>query len=598
MLYLKHGGHIATKDDKRSRELSRSGAVTLASDATPDGLQALTKEKTFPFDYFFPEFDSDESSHLPADDPAKTVAALNALGSAMVEQVPAPAAQDAPVPPVYTYWGQFIDHDLTANTDRDSAVSDIRDPALKPLQPDFVRNNLVNLRRPGFDLDSVYGEGPAFNTKRTADAGFYDGIRFRVGSNTDGEGIPGVKIPPEEDLARDLPRIGPLLDAGIITDADLTQEQRDHPSKRTLAWIGDSRNDENLIVAQFHLAFLRFHNAVVERLGVDGDSAPDASGRRKRQKDAVGFERARQLVRWHYQWLVVHDFLKTVTLPGVVDKVLLGGPKHYRPRAGKLYTPLEFSLAAYRFGHSMVRAAYDFNRNFGQRLPGQGGGNPVEPVATFDRLFLFTGEGFQRENGTIVRNPFLGAPTLPFNWIIEWDRFIDKGSLHPTRFARKIDTHVAPPLTDMVNQGNTDNSPVRELLKHLARRNLLRGYLLSAPTGQSIAQKMGIAPLSEGELRQNNSEAVNAALDQGGFIQRTPLWYYVLKEAEVRTNGTFLGELGSRITCETIIGLLRYDKDSYLNARGGWDPSDGVKLPNGDPIVTIGDFLRFAGVAR
>jgi hypothetical protein len=125
----------------------------------------------------------------------------------------------------------------------------------------------------------------------------------------------------------------------------------------------------------------------------------------------------------------------------------------------------------------------------------------------------------------------------------------------------------------------------------------VRGYLLSLPTGQSMAQAMGVPVLSETELRQNNSDAVNAALEQGGFLQRTPLWYYVLKEAEVRANGNSLGDLGSRLVCETIIGLLVNDRNSYLNQRGGWDPSEGVKLDNGDPIVTIRDFLTFAGVA-
>ena len=135
------------------------------------------------------------------------------------------------------------------------------------------------------------------------------------------------------------------------------------------------------------------------------------------------------------------------------------------------------------------------------------------------------------------------------------------------------------------------------LLRFLAQRNLVRGYLLSLPTGQSVAQAMGVPVLSETELRQNNSDAVNAALEQGGFLQRTPLWYYVLKEAEVRANGNSLGELGSRLVCETIIGLLVNDRNSYLNQRGGWDPSEGVTLDNGDPIVTIRDFLTFARVA-
>jgi hypothetical protein len=223
-------------------------------------------------------------------------------------------------------------------------------------------------------------------------------------------------------------------------------------------------------------------------------------------------------------------------------------------------------------------------------------------------LFLFTGNGFLRDPDDptkSIRNPFGGTPTLPFNWIIEWDRFTDKGDPDETHFARKIDTHLAPPLTTqgMVNEGTAGDiqddagKGLRTLLRHLARRNLLRGYLLSIPTGQAVAAEMGVAPLTEEELRRGNTPEVNAALEEGGFLQHTPLWYYVLKEAEARADGNSLGELGSRIVCETVIGLLKHDRNSYLNNRGWWwTPADAVRLPNGDPIVTIRDFLRFAGV--
>jgi hypothetical protein len=110
---------------------------------------------------------------------------------------------------------------------------------------------------------------------------------------------------------------------------------------------------------------LRFHNASVD--WVIANEACDKHGRKR--SDAQLFERAQQLTRWHYQWLVVQDFLKTMTVPGMVDKVLLGGPKHYAPRNGEAYMPLEFSVAAYRFGHTMVRAAYDHNRNFWPAWP-------------------------------------------------------------------------------------------------------------------------------------------------------------------------------------------------------------------------------------
>lgn len=353
-------------------------------------------------------------------------------------------------------------------------------------------------------------------------------------------------------------------------------------NERSRAFIGDTRNDENLIVSQLHLAFLRFHNNVADWVKVHEERTVE---------DAQLFERARDLVRWHYQWLTIHDFLKTITLDGIVDKILFGGPKLYAKREGQLYMPLEHSVAAFRFGHSMVRGVYDFNRNFGRDFEHPELKGRILPNSPFSLLFQFTGNGSP--------NPFLEqAEVLPSSWIIEWDRFVDRGSAFPDHFARRIDTLLAPPLLHMVNEGNDPKLPehIRQLLKQLARRNLLRGYLLSIPTGQAVAEKIGARPLTADELRPSNRPALAEALEQGGFLERTPLWYYVLREAEVRANGNSLGEVGSRIICDTIIGLVVNDPRSYLNQPDGWDPSKGVRLRNGDPIVTIADMLRFAGV--
>jgi hypothetical protein len=589
MLNLKHGGHVLASDvDGAEEAASKLDAIVVPKSELPTET---------PFGYLFPQLTDKADAHLVGE-PHEVVAALNALGSAMVDNAPRAASDpqipvNSTIPAIYTYWGQFIDHDITANTDRNSTISDITVADLQPIPPGEVTLTLRNLRRPTLDLDSVYGSGPATKGHRN-DAGLYDGPRLRVGTNTDTPAIRGVKIPPVEDLGRDLPRIGPLLDAGVITIDDVPESLRDDVNLRTRAFVGDLRNDENLLVAQFHTAFLRFHNKVVDRVSTQ-PKGPEGV-----------FERARQLTRWHYQWLVVNDYLKTVTLPGIVDKILVGGLKHYRPLAGnQLFMPLEHSVAAFRFGHTMVRGAYDHNRNFGKRLPGQGDGSPLIEEAPFDLLFLFTGNGFAldpADHTKSIRNPFLGTPTLPFNWIIEFDRFTNKADPDEIHFARKIDTRLVPPITQMVNEGtgggiqDDAHRPIRELLRHLGRRNLVRGYLLSIPTGQAVAAELGVVPLSEAELQRGNTDAVNLALQQGGFLQHTPLWYYVLKEAEVRANGNSLGEVGSRIVCETIIGVLRNDKSSYLNVSGGWDPSKGVTLPNGDPITTIRDFLSFTDV--
>jgi hypothetical protein len=612
---VRHGGHITEDKSLPGVELAaKREDITLLKDAVAGSAMVETacaaaepEEILFvtPFDYLFLDLATDPAAHLPADNPAKIaaiVAGLKALGDAMVEDSLAPgegplqSTGNSTIPPVYTYWGQFIDHDLTANTDRDAEVSNITKQDLAPLPPAFVVRNLKNLRQPTVNLDSVYGDGPTFDPSNPTQAGrMYDGIKLRVGKvakNPDplpdpgNPPIRGEPIPPERDDLRDLPRIGVLIGEGVVKEEDFPEKLRGQTNFKNLAFIADARNDENLIIAQFHTAVLRFHNAAVD--WVKTNEPKDYRGYER--SDSQLFERAQQLTRWHYQWLVVNDFLKTITVAGIADNILLGGPKHYAPRNGEPYMPLEFSVAAYRFGHTMVRAAYDHNRNFGR--PGN-----VISSASFNLLFLFTGNGSPPFGG--------GTDVLPFNWIIEWDRFVDKGSLFPDHFARKIDTRLAPPLRNMVNQGNDPSlaPDIKAILKRLARRNLLRGYHLSIPTGQSVAAAMGVTPLSENELRLGNSGPLNQVLEDNGFLQQTPLWYYVLKEAEVRANGNSLGELGSRIVCETIIGQLLNDLESYLKQQGGWDPSKGVKLPNpgGDPrdgnlIVTIRDFFRFAGL--
>ena len=568
---IRHGGQILSDDAPNAEPTTdKLEEVSLLSSVVADRSlegQRLAEVST-PFNYLFDDLAAQfPARHLPGDSAAVT-AALKRLGEALAEPAPPPGQQLQPtgnstIPPVYTYWGQFIDHDITANTDRQNTVTDITVEDLKPLQPEVVVRDLRNLRRPALDLDSVYGDGPTFEGgPETAAADMYDGIRLRLSEVAEGDGIRGDHIPTLGDNLRDLPR-----DSG----AQL-------PEDKTVALIGDGRNDENLIVAQLHVAFLRFHNAVL-------DWAQQQPG--YPQGDRELFERVRDLVRWHYQWLVVHDYLKTVTLPGVVDKVLLGGNKVFQPRYDEVYMPLEFSVAAYRFGHSMVRGFYDYNRNFGR--PGK-----VIGSASFRLIFAFT--------GSARPEPFNGGGTLtlPFNWVIEWNRFVDKGDSLPDHFARRIDTQLAPPLFDMINQISEENEglpeAIKDILKRLAVRNLLRGYQLALPTGQAVADALGVAPLTEEELRRNNSDAVNTALADGGFLQTTPLWFYVLKEAEARANGNSLGEVGSRIVVETLIGQLRADPGSYLNQDGGWSPEQGVPLDDGEPIVTIKDLFRFGGL--
>jgi hypothetical protein len=571
-----HGNQIITPAVTDADDDALQAQTVRLADALPEppssratdaaaGVRAV--EFDTPFDYLFDGLAAEyPAHHLDDGDPATVVAQLKELGRAMVEEAAPPGGElqaqgNSTIPPVYTYWGQFIDHDITLNTDNNNGIADITRPDLEPLPPDKVALELRNGRLPALNLDSVYGDGPTFpGDAPTAAANMYDGLALRLSN---------VAPPPIDE---EIPPLG-------VRDRDLF---RIAPS--TEAVVGDSRNDENLIVAQLHVAMVRFHNAVL-------DAVRDAPGAPLDDREL--FARVRQLVTWHYQWLVVHDYLKTVTQTGVVDKVLLGGNKVFAKRYGAVYMPLEFSVAAYRFGHTMVRAFYDYNRNFGRK---DGGPGVRANFATFEQLFQFTGSA-RDANGDPAPFAGTGLSTLPRNWVIEWDRFVDKGAVRPDHFARRIDTQLAPPLTEMLNQTGPGLSPdIKELLRALAMRNLLRGYLLSIPTGQAVAGALKIPALTVDELHSGNSAAFNQTLDAGGFQTKTPLWYYILKEAEVKANGNSLGPVGSRIVTETLIGQIREDPYSYLNAPDGpWSPEQGVKN-DGEPIVSINDLFRFAGV--
>ncbi|MEL7976142.1 heme peroxidase family protein [Isoptericola sp. F-RaC21] len=552
--------------------------------AVYDDVRAGTFDATTRFDYLFPGLRDDPAAHLPSGeaDAPRVLAALNALGEAMVEPAGPDPARDSSVPAVYTYWGQFVDHDITLNTNgRDSTgdpgsgdlvLGDIVDEPFRVVPPDVVVASLHNGRHPALNLDSVYGSGPVLpgerghgTTRSEASYATSDPVKLALGRVATTP-VPGFAlVEPGADAQRDLPRFSAAEVATLVGAPEELPKAGDPK-------IPDARNDENLVVGQFQVGMIRFHNAVVDWVRQHEPELAD---------DRAVFDRARQLVRHHYQWLVVHDYLRTLTAPGVLDQVLLGDRLLFAPPY-PIAMPLEFATAAFRFGHSMVRGAYDFNVNFTAGGPGG--------VATLDQLFQFTGGGG------------LGAPdgargdALPSNWPIEWARFVRKGEPVTARAARTIDPFLAASLADLRNEGNDPGlaDGVRAMLKHLARRNLVRGYWLSLPTGEAVAQALGVAPLTAEQLTAGAAPEVGEAL---AGLGATPLWYYVLKEAEAQGGGSFLGEVGSRVLAETFAYLLRRDEGSFLRTSPEpWTPADGVRLDDGRMITTLVDLQRFAGV--
>jgi hypothetical protein len=467
---------------------------------------ATVLEKTA-FGYMFEQLQNPESL-LPKS--KKTRDDLIQLGITMSEKGE-DSAFDSATPSAYTYFGQFVDHDITMEAASNEIVK-LNDQNLEPLPAETISQKIKNTRTPKLDLDSVYGD----KVPR-------DGARMVLGRVSAAGGRP-----PGKDDFNDLPR----------------RPRTDQPQTDREALIGDSRNDENLIIAQLHVAFLRAHNAIV---------------------DMNKGEDAEKLLRQHYQWIVIHDFLKRIADPEIVNNILREGNKHFTPRADALFMPLEFSVAAFRFGHSMIRSSYDFNLNFNAK---QGS------AATLDQLFTFTAFSGQ----------LLNFNTLPENWIIEWKNFLDEG----TNAARRVDTRLVEPLFALKSFGKPMPDEAR-----LAVRNLLRGYLLSLPTGQAVASALNLKALTPKEIEEvarSVSDEQRVAIRESGFSERTPLWYYILAESAAGLSST-LGPVGSTIVAEVLIGLVRASRDSILR-EPNWKPTLGTSPGR----FTLRDLLRLASV--
>ncbi|MEZ4894227.1 MAG: heme peroxidase family protein [Saprospiraceae bacterium] len=488
-----------------------------------------------PFNYLFPEAARSAACLLPVS--LNTIQGLKALGNAMADNgsIGDPAGQgDSQIDALFTYIGQFIDHDITARTDRDTTISDLsNESAITPANPDNVIKTLKNGRRPQLDLDSVFGEGPGL-AGSTAQAKTQSQILY----NND------LKL----NLFKNDSRI------------DLPRQQINNPDPVQQAIIADGRNDENLNISQIQALFLSFYNHVYDVL----------SGTKEEK-----YIRARQLVRWSYQYAVVHDYLMAVCDRNIVLDVLANGPRFYSSTAGKgeTFMPLEFSVAAFRFGHSMIRPFYKLNNtNSAVHLVNMAGGLQIlGPNARTDNF---------DDDGQFVSG-----------LMINWSNFIGNSA----QKARKLDTKIAHDLFTLPFRPSGD-----PILSSLTTSNLVRGYSLSIPTGQAVCDAMGIIPLSPSEITSTEDPAIAAVVTANNFDTRSPLWYYLLREAAVQQGGERLGEAGSRIVAETLIGLLKQDPNSYMNNLHDPAITDTHIEVTGGAYGKISNFrslLKFGGAA-
>lgn len=448
------------------------------------------------------------------------------------------------VPAGYTYFCQFIDHDLTFDT---TSTLDIKD-----------KSTFTNQRTPAFDLDNVYGLGPD-----GAPYMYSDGIRLFEGDT------PGM----------DLPRL----------------------HKRAV--IGDPRNDENSIVCNIQMAFIRFHNAVVDELVAKGKA---------REGSRELFTMARNEVRWTYQRIITDDLLPRIICRDIVkgfevrrdpnEMGLSRNESAYMLFTGDLRgaIPIEFTGAAYRFGHSMVRTAYRLSDSPPTLIFALAGNDQTMSLVGFQPL--------PKEHVITDWSRLLPDPNGPSKSKDPGEKddqnnvgSADNPDPQRLQFAYRIDTTFVNPLAFLppsVSAGAGDN---------LGIRNLLRGRKFQLPSGQAFAEALGLTPLDSKYLVTRDKKSVAGKQTYGAidkdFCVKTPLWFYILAEAQTpmvdwwlcrpigadnkadpfteddllaaaSTTATQLSGVGARIVLEVFHGLLDADLTSYRNhdAASNWNP--------------------------
>lgn len=414
----------------------------------------------------------------------------------------------------YVYLGQFIDHDLT----RDKLL-------LCDATPDVAAT--PNYRTARLDLDLLYGKNPS------AVPCIYEGEgRLKLGLTQARKGRKST----EDDLPR----------------------QRDGT-----AILVDPRNDENLIVAQMHVLFAKFHNRTLDLLKANPSLSAGPVG-------ASSFEQARRFVTWHYQWIIVNDFL-----PGFVKRHVLNNvfknrtlrlfPRVNTPDDSRLALPVEFTAAAFRFGHSMVQEVYLLNTQY---------------LVPTKKIIEMTKNG-----GGIGPT----APSLPADFVIDWDFFFRENDTSLNR-GENIDTFIAEalyelsaPIVELFRARNSLNkTTLAEFMLPVPELTLRRGSKIRLPAGEEFARTFGFVPIAPEDIGTTLED--KAFFSQEAFRGRTPLWYYLLREAsfedvhELEPGNPHgvpiqkLGTIGSQIVAEVFLQILAAESTSILNAGRDWSP--------------------------
>lgn len=409
-----------------------------------------------------------DHSFKPDDD------ALNILAEFMAKSAPLKSK----TPAGYTYLAQFVDHDISL----DSAARTL------PWQSIDVPT-VFNRRNPAFDLETLYGA----NAGQTCEF-----LQPELPFLTVGKTCFDIASTVKREFDRDLPRDAGGLPA--IYDAR-----------------NDGRNDENLLIAQTHVAFIKFHNAVASI--TSGGSAAEI------------YQKTRRRTIRHYQHIILHDLLPRIVKKSVLKSIRAGKSRFYGPAVEELFIPLEYAVAAFRMGHSMVRNTYQIN---------------ALQKANLNSLGLFTGRG-----------GMFGKKRLPSDWLVNWKLFYNlTGWKRPPKnfnFASKINTEISSGL------GKFRPAIGFKRDFSIPALDLYRARLFALPTGQMIADRMSLPVVDAARIAELLPEK-NKTI----FGEETPLWFYLLAEAQIETDGETLGTAGSHIVAETMLRILADSEFSIL----------------------------------
>lgn len=419
-----------------------------------------------------------------------------------------PRAVPGLIPSGYVYFAQFVNHDLSYDDTKLSKAGEIP-PEATP-----------NYRTPCLDLEILYKEGLQKNGYLKL--GSTDGSRTASGSHN-----------------------------------DLDRDASGQPN------VYDKRNDSTLLLAQLHVLLIKFHNRLLDDV---------REGKIVSASDGDAFEQTKRLVTWHYQWIVRNDLLPKIVMFDVLEDITLHWPRLFRPKLGQASIPVEFSLAAFQYGHSAVNFIYNINRTFVNC--------PQEAT-----IYL-TGSGhFQWPVGT--------GPTfnrLPEKLVVDPGRMFGWAPRAKLNFSAIIGTLITEGLYKVPGQLSVllNNEPVGDTDLTISRTGnvqtfslpeatLRRGAAVGLPSGQQACELAGVDALGTDQLAYDPD--LEKFLWRNRMLDRTPLFYYLLREAEVsgrrapgQSPGTRLGPLGSRIVAEVILGVLNADPNSYVHAN--WQPPE------------------------